>query len=42
MGEYIKADGVIPFSLYLMNKMRRNLIKIRSRVLCLVGLTAVF
>ena len=29
MGEYINADGVITFSLYLMNKMRRNLIKIR-------------
>ena len=30
MGEYINADVVITFSLYLMNKMRRNLIKIRS------------
>ena len=28
--EYINADDVIAFCLYLMNKMRRNLIKIRS------------
>ena len=30
MEEYINADGVITFSFYLMNKMHRNLIKIRS------------
>ena len=28
--EYINADDVIAFCFYLMNKMRRNLIKIRS------------
>ena len=28
--EYINIDDVIAFCLYLMNKMRRNLIKIRS------------
>ena len=29
MGEHINADDVIAFCLYLMNKMRWNLIKIR-------------
>ena len=29
-GQFINADDVIDFCLYLMNKMRRNLIKIRS------------
>ena len=38
MGEYINADGVITFSLYLMNKMRKNLIKIRSCAI-FIGLT---
>ena len=28
--EYIYVDDVIAFCLYLMNKMRRNLIKIKS------------
>ena len=28
--EYIKADDVIAFCLYLMNKMRSNLIKLKS------------
>ena len=29
-GQFINANDVIAFCLYLMNKMRRNLIKIRS------------
>ena len=29
-GKYINANDVITFCLHLMNKMRRNLIKIRS------------
>jgi len=33
--EYINADDVIAFSLYLMNKMRRKLIKIRP---CAIGM----
>ena len=36
--DYSNADNVIAFCLYLMNKMRGNLIKI-SHALFLVGLT---
>ena len=32
-GEYINADDVITFCLYLMSKMRGNFIKIRSCVI---------
>ena len=41
-GQFINVDNVIAFCLYLMNKMRRNLIKIRSSVIFkwfLTGLT---
>ena len=39
--EYINADDIIAFCLYLMNKMRRKLIKIRSCAILrdLTGLT---
>ena len=39
MGEYINSDDVITFCLYLTNKIRRNLIKIRSCATIIVGLT---